>query len=89
MTKWMSHHTEFFEWVKPDGGIVCFPRYMLKISSVDLCKYLFETQKILINPGSFFNQDGFLRLSYGCDLTSLQSALDALETGLRNLQSNH
>ena len=89
LTKWMSHHTEFFEWVKPDGGIVCFPRYMLKISSVDLCKYLFETQKILINPGSFFNQDGFLRLSYGCDLTSLQSALDALETGLRNLQSNH
>jgi aspartate/methionine/tyrosine aminotransferase len=87
LKKWMNQHTEFFDWIEPDGGIVCFPRYTMKISSVDLCKYVFETQKILVNPGTYFNQDGFIRLSYGCELPLLQRALDALETGLRNLQS--
>ena len=87
LKKWMNHHKEFFEWVEPDGGIVCFPKYTIDIPSVDLCKYLFDTEKLLVNPGLYFNQEGFIRLSYGCDELSLQNALDALERGLRNLQS--
>jgi len=87
--KWMNQQTEYFEWVEPDGGIVCFPRYTMKLSSVDFCNYLFETQHVLVNPGSFFNMDGFIRLSYGCDLSLLQKALDALEKGLNNLSMRH
>jgi len=86
--KWMDRQTEFFEWVEPDGGIVCFPKYTLKISSVDLCQHLFETQKVLVNPGAFFNQDGFIRLSYGFDFALLQKALDALEKGLLKLPTH-
>jgi aspartate/methionine/tyrosine aminotransferase len=86
LKQWMNNQKEFFEWVEPDGGIVCFPKYTMDIPSVDLCKYLFDTQKLLVNPGSYFNQEGFIRLSYGCDELALQSALDALEVGLRNLQ---
>jgi aspartate/methionine/tyrosine aminotransferase len=87
LTKWMKEHTEFFEWVKPDGGIVCFPKYSMQISSLELCLYLFETQKILLNPGIFFNAEGFIRLSYGIDEVLLQNALDALERGLKSLQT--
>jgi aspartate/methionine/tyrosine aminotransferase len=87
LRKWMSHHKEFFEWVEPDGGIMCFPRYKMDIPSVQLCKYLFDTEKLLVNPGLYFNSEGFIRVSYGCDELSLQNALDALEKGLRNLQS--
>jgi aspartate/methionine/tyrosine aminotransferase len=86
LKKWMNHHKELFEWIEPDGGIVCFPKYTMDIPSVNLCKYLFDTQKILVNPGSYFNQEDFIRLSYGCDELSLQKALDALEKGLRSLQ---
>ncbi len=85
LKKWMNNHREFFEWVEPDGGIVCFPKYTMDIPSVDLCKYLFDTQKLLVNPGLYFNQEGFIRLSYGCDELSLQGALDALEKGLQKL----
>ena len=88
LKKWMNAHTEFFDWVPPDGGIICFPRYHMKISSLDLCTTLFKMQKILINPGSFFNQDGFVRMSFGCELPLLQDALDALEKGLQHLQFN-
>ncbi len=87
LKSWMSHHTELFEWVEPDGGIVCFPRYTMKISSVALCASLFESQKILMNPGLYFNQDGFIRISYGCHLSLLQDALDALEKGMQRLQA--
>ena len=89
LKQWMHNHTEFFEWVEPDGGILCFPKYTMDIPSVDLCKYLFDSQKLLVNPGSYFNQEGFIRLSYGCDEFALQSALDALEAGLRNLQGRY
>jgi aspartate/methionine/tyrosine aminotransferase len=85
--KWISEHAEFFEWVEPDGGLMCFPKYSLDISSLELCNYLFDTEQLLINPGIFFNQEGFLRISYYCDEQSLQSALDALERGLQNLQN--
>jgi aspartate/methionine/tyrosine aminotransferase len=86
LSKWMDHQKEFFEWVVPDGGIVCFPRYTMKISSVDLCTFLFDTQKILLNPGSYFGQEGCIRLSFGCDLNVLQRALDALEKCLQKLK---
>jgi len=88
LQRWMNDHTEFFEWIKPDGGIVCFPKYMMKISSVDLCRFLLETQKILLNPGAFFNQEGFVRISYGCPPSLFQEALDALEKGLSLLQTH-
>ncbi len=87
LKRWMNHHTEFFEWVEPAGGIVCFPKYTMDIPSIELCAYLFDTQKILVNPGAFFDLDGFIRLSYGCNEVLLQHALDALEIGLEKLKS--
>ncbi len=87
LRKWMNEHTEFFEFVEPDGGIVCFPKYTMEIPSLELCKYLFDTQKILVNPGVYFNLEGCIRLSYGCYESVLQNALDALEKGLMSLKS--
>ena len=89
LKQWMLNHKQFFEWVEPEGGIMCFPKYTMDLPSVDLCKYLFDTQRLLVNPGSYFNQEGFIRLSYGCDELALQSALDALEVGLQNLEDRY
>jgi aspartate/methionine/tyrosine aminotransferase len=83
--KWMDHHKEWFTWVRPDGGIICFPRYSMNISSIRLCHYLLKAQKILVNPGAYFNQEGFVRISYGCRTRQLQDALDALEKALLSL----
>lgn len=86
LEKWMNEHDEWFDWVKPDGGLVCFPRYLMDIPSVELCTFLLDTQKILMNPGLYFNLEGCVRLSYGCDPQLLQDALQALDKGMRNLQ---
>lgn len=84
LKRWMHHH-DVLEWVEPDGGIVCFPKYSIDIPSITLCRYLFETQKILLNPGAFFNLEGHLRLSYGCKEETLRNGLEALETGLNTI----
>lgn len=86
--KWFDSHNEWFEWVRPDGGIICFPKFSMRISSLELCKYLLRTQKILLNPGVFFNREGFLRMSYGCEPEVFQEALDALERGIRDLKTS-
>ncbi len=84
---WLDSHNDWFQWVRPDGGIICFPRFLMKLSSLELCKYLLKTQKVLVNPGTFFNQEGFIRISFGCDTALFQDALDALEQGFRNLET--
>lgn len=86
LRKWLDSHSDWFEWVQPDGGIICFPRFLMQCSSVELCKHLLETQNVLINPGVLFNQEGFIRISYGCDPPLFQDALDALERGFRSLE---
>jgi aspartate/methionine/tyrosine aminotransferase len=85
LKEWMDHHKDLFQWVPPDGGIVCFPKYTMNISSVDFCKRLFETKKLLVNPGAYFNQEGCIRLSYGCDESLLQNALEILAEGMNDL----
>jgi len=87
LRKWMNRHREWFTWVEPDGGIICFPKYFMGISSIEFCTYLLETQKLLVNPGVYFNTEGFIRISYGCSTSQLQDALDALEEGMQRLQN--
>jgi aspartate/methionine/tyrosine aminotransferase len=87
--EWMARHSDLLQWVEPDGGLVCFPKYSPAIPSVVLCKHLFETQNIVVNPGSFFNAEGFIRLSFGCDSEMLQDGLAALANGLQNISHIH
>ncbi len=86
LRKWLDSHSEWFEWVRPDGGIICFPRFFTKCSSMEICKHLLETQNVLVNPGILFGWEGFIRISYGCAPSLFQDALDALERGLRSLK---
>ncbi|MBN1280442.1 MAG: aminotransferase class I/II-fold pyridoxal phosphate-dependent enzyme [Candidatus Thermoplasmatota archaeon] len=89
LKNWMRHHTNLLNWVPPDGGLVCFPKYSMDIPSVDLCKFLFKTKQLLLNPGAFFNAEGCFRLSYGGDTEVFKSALDVLEQGLQEVQVHH
>jgi aspartate/methionine/tyrosine aminotransferase len=88
LKKWMSQHHDLIEWIEPDGGIVCFPKYSIDIPSITLCKHLLKTQKILLNPGTYFNQEGHIRLSYGCAYKYLKDALEVLDNGLIQLKSS-
>jgi aspartate aminotransferase len=54
-------------------------------TSLGLCEYLLESQLLATVPGSAFGLEGFVRISFACDLDLLGRALDRLEAGLKAL----
>lgn len=54
-------------------------------SSLGLCEYLLESRLLATVPGSAFGLEGFVRISFACDLDLLGRALDRLEAGLQAL----
>ena len=88
LSKWMQANQDIVEWVRPHGGIMCFPRYRVNMSSIELCHKLLDDYGVMVNPGEFFNMDGHIRLCYVCSEDVLRSGLDALGKGLKELGSD-
>jgi aspartate/methionine/tyrosine aminotransferase len=87
LKKWMQGHQDLLDWVEPDGGIVCFPKYHLDVTSIPLCRWLFDEAGILVNPGAFFNQEGHFRMSYGIESEALERALGVLADALARFKT--
>jgi len=84
---WIKDHTDLFTWVPPDAGIICFPKYMLPVSSMKLCTYLLSKYQILVSPGSFFRQESHIRIGYNLEPDYLQDGLTALAQGVKALKN--
>ncbi|MEM0492540.1 MAG: aminotransferase class I/II-fold pyridoxal phosphate-dependent enzyme [Candidatus Thermoplasmatota archaeon] len=82
LSKWFSDNQELVEWVKPDGGLFCFPRYKIPVSSLDLCRRLISDVRVMVDPGFFFNMEGFFRLGFICEQEALAGGLSVLSKGL-------
>jgi aspartate/methionine/tyrosine aminotransferase len=68
LEKWMREQSSYLEWVKPSGGVVCFPRFRqeIKIDTDLFYSKLYNTYKTLVGPGHWFEQsDRFFRIGYG------------------------
>jgi aspartate aminotransferase len=48
-------------------------------SSMDLGNYLLESEGVAVVPGSAFEGEGHLRLSFACSMETIQSACDRIE----------
>ncbi|WP_339145520.1 MULTISPECIES: aminotransferase A [unclassified Sutcliffiella] len=72
--------------VKPDGAFYLFPsirKYNMK--SFDFAMKLVEEAGVAVVPGSAFSElgEGYVRLSYAYDMSTLEKAMDRLEGFLR------
>ena len=85
VSEWIETNKDIVEWVAPHGGIMCFPRYKVNMSSIELCHKLLDDHGVMVNPGEYFDMDGHIRLSYACPENVLRSGLDALGNGLKEL----
>ena len=81
----MEANKDIVEWVSPNGGVMCFPKYRVKLSSIELCQKLLDDHGVMVNPGEYFNMDGHFRLGYACSEDVLRSGLNALGKGLREI----
>lgn len=81
--EWVLANPDLLEWTEPDGGVICFPKYKGKITSVELCRRLLDEFSVLVIPGQHFDLDGHFRISYQMPENELRAALEALEKGLK------
>ncbi len=67
LNNWIESN-DYMEWVKPSGGVICFPRIKQDIN-IDLEKFykvLKHTYKTFVAPGHWFEVDKrFMRIGYG------------------------
>lgn len=67
LESWMNNHP-LLEWVKPSGGVVCFPRFK-KAVNIDIEKFyptLLNHYKTYVGPGHWFEQSKrSFRLGFG------------------------
>ena len=87
LSEWMQANQDIVEWVLPHGGIMCFPKYRLEMSSIELCQKLLDDHGVMVVPGEYFNMDGHIRICYTCSEEALKNGLTALGKGLRALAS--
>ena len=78
---WMNNN-KHFEWIEPEGGVVCFPRIKPEIN-IDL-KFFYHTlnnkYKTFVGPGHWFETDDrYMRIGFGWP------PLKELEEGLKNI----
>ena len=80
--EWIDGH-DYFEWVEPSAGVVCFPRVRPEVNvDVDLFyRTLYEDQGTYVGPGWWFDQDSrFFRLGFAWPTEEeLRSGLEGLD----------
>jgi len=52
-------------WVRPHGGIICFPRFEGVDDTVSLAKRALKKHGVMTSPGEFFGLPGHLRIGVG------------------------
>jgi aspartate/methionine/tyrosine aminotransferase len=76
---WIKNNS-YLEWIKPEGGVICLPRFKKEIS-IDpdqFYKTLYNKYKTLVGPGHWFEMDKhYMRIGFGWpDTNSLQKGLN-------------
>jgi len=77
---WIETHKDLIDWVAPDGGIMCFPKFNenLGIDSEKFGIKLINEKGVLISPGKHFGLDGHFRLTYLNSQAELRTGLEAI-----------
>ncbi|MBY0402545.1 MAG: aminotransferase class I/II-fold pyridoxal phosphate-dependent enzyme, partial [Cyanobacteria bacterium] len=57
LTQFMEQFSNLLDWVPPQAGVVCFPRWKGSGSVDDLAHRLMEKQQVLILPGKYCYQE--------------------------------
>jgi len=84
---WIGKRNDL-SWIKPDCGLICFPKFNLPIGSVELAKRLALENAVAIGPGAFFHCEGHFRLCFTRGPEELSAALTALGNGLDSITTH-
>lgn len=70
---------------KPDGAFYVFIDISkTKLTSLEFCNALLESEQVAAIPGIAFGADNCIRLSYATDMTSIEKGMDRLDRFVRS-----
>ena len=72
----MVEKTSGLSLVKPDGGVVAFPRFDYTVSSGEFAEKLIKEHSVFVLPGSSFEVDNHFRINLGQDHALFCKALE-------------
>lgn len=70
------------EWVEPNASLFGFPRIVTGEPSVEFCGRILEQTGVLLDPGIYFGQEGYLRLCFTKNAGIIEKGLGALARAL-------
>jgi aspartate/methionine/tyrosine aminotransferase len=79
----MADHTEHFDFVPPQAGLLTFPRLKQSSDSRQFCRELSTKKGVLLVPGWAFEVESFLRIGFGEDPELFQTGLQLLSEYVR------
>jgi aspartate/methionine/tyrosine aminotransferase len=82
VARWLDRHGGLFSYAPPDAGAIVYARYHHGINSTELVTRLRQEKSVLVVPGDHFGMDGYLRIGFGDEPSTLQAGLDRVDAGL-------
>jgi aspartate/methionine/tyrosine aminotransferase len=73
------------QWIKPDGGIICFPRTTSAQKTEKLLRILSDEYQTWVIPGKFFFDPAGFRLGYGVESELLIKGLKNIDRALKKI----
>ncbi len=88
LSQWVDDEP-LIEWIPPIAGSTAFLHYNLPIPSMDFCVHLIREQGVFLVPGTCFEMEKYLRISYGCKTEIIEEGLSRISTFLRQSPTVH
>ncbi len=73
------------DWVEPNAALFCFPKIEAEEPSLNLCERLAEEHGVMVNAGSHFGREGFIRICFTQRPEKVKTSLNALKDGLNSI----
>jgi aspartate/methionine/tyrosine aminotransferase len=75
LNTFMAAHKDFFDYVEPSGGVVCFPGLKKTGDSRHFCQQLISGYSVSLLPGFAFEVEKHFRINFGVDSPIFNGAL--------------
>lgn len=79
---------DIFEWTRPKGGCIGFPKLKLPLSSYDYCEQLFKEKGVVLLPNTVYDlEDNHFRIGFG--RSNMPAALQEMDSYVSALRAKH
>lgn len=85
LDQFILNNSHCLKWIRPTGGVVCFPQWNGNISADAFCQQTYLSQGVSLLPGNTFETENYFRMNFGIDRHLFSEALKGIQSSL-NLQ---